>query len=40
MEQLSDVPGIGEKTAEKVLAAARGETPAEAGDAQVVNEDS
>jgi transcription termination/antitermination protein NusA len=28
-EQLSEIPGIGEKTAEKVLAAARGETPAE-----------
>jgi N utilization substance protein A len=28
-EQLSEVPGIGEKTAEKVLAAARGEAPAE-----------
>jgi transcription termination/antitermination protein NusA len=28
-EQLSEIPGIGEKTAEKVLAAVRGETPAE-----------
>jgi N utilization substance protein A len=28
-EQLSDIPGIGEKTAEKILAAARGEAPAE-----------
>jgi N utilization substance protein A len=28
-EQLSEIPGIGEKTAEKILAAARGETPAE-----------
>ena len=28
-EQLSQVPGIGEKKAEKILAAARGEAPAE-----------
>jgi N utilization substance protein A len=28
-EQLSEIPGIGEKTAEKVLAAVRGEAPAE-----------
>ena len=28
-EQLSEIPGIGEKTAERVLAAVRGETPAE-----------
>src|SRR6185295_19996158 len=28
-EQLSEVPGIGEKKAEKILAAARGEAPAE-----------
>jgi N utilization substance protein A len=27
-EQLSEIPGIGEKTAEKILAAARGEAPA------------
>jgi len=30
VEQLSEVPGIGEKTAEKILAAARGETANEA----------
>jgi N utilization substance protein A len=28
-EQLSEVPGVGEKTAEKILSAARGESPAE-----------
>jgi N utilization substance protein A len=28
VEQLSDIPGIGGKTAEKILAAARGEAPA------------
>ena len=28
-EQLSEVPGIGGKTAEKILVAARGEAPAE-----------
>ena len=28
-EQLSEVPGVGEKTVEKILAAARGESPAE-----------
>jgi N utilization substance protein A len=28
-EQLSEVPGVGEKTAEKILNAARGESPAE-----------
>ena len=29
VEQLSDIPGIGGKTAEKILAAARGETTAD-----------
>jgi N utilization substance protein A len=28
-EQLSEIPGVGEKTAEKILSAARGESPAE-----------
>ena len=28
-EQLSEIPGIGGKTAEKILAAARGEAPAD-----------
>ena len=28
VEQLSEIPGIGAKTAEKILAAARGEAPA------------
>jgi len=31
-EQLSEIPGIGGKTAEKILAAARGEAPAETND--------
>jgi N utilization substance protein A len=30
VEQLSEIPGIGERTAEKILAAAKGETPAPA----------
>ena len=29
VEQLSEIPGIGGKTAEKILAAARGNAPAE-----------
>jgi N utilization substance protein A len=32
-EQLSDIPGIGDKTAEKILAAARGGQSAATGDA-------
>ena len=28
-DQLSEIPGVGEKTAEKILSAARGESPAE-----------
>ena len=28
-EQLADIPGIGDRTAEKILAAARGEAPTE-----------
>jgi transcription termination/antitermination protein NusA len=33
-EQLSEVPGVGEKTAEKILSAARGESPAPAETSQ------
>jgi N utilization substance protein A len=33
VEQLSEIPGIGVKTAEKILAAARGEAPAPEDDA-------
>ncbi len=29
VEQLSELPGVGGKTAEKILAAARGEAPAD-----------
>jgi hypothetical protein len=35
VEQLSKVPGVGEKTAGKILAAARGDTPSDAGSADV-----
>ena len=31
-DQLADVPGIGEKTAEKILASARGDATADAGE--------
>jgi hypothetical protein len=35
-EQLAEIPGIGGKTAEKILAAARGDSPAETtGDAAI-----
>jgi len=32
VEQLSTIPGIGDKTAEKILAAARGESDSSEGD--------
>ena len=38
VEQLSEIPGIGERTAEKILAAARGETPAPAAVEEAGNE--